>query len=93
MALTARPGAESTGADPLLAEVEETRRWMSDDRFAGLRRLYSPRQVVEQRGAVATAYPVARDAAQRLHRRLRELFAQRRRSPPSGRTRPARPWP
>jgi isocitrate lyase len=78
MALTARPGAESTGADPLLAEVEETRRWMSDDRFAGLRRLYSPRQVVEQRGAVATAYPVARDAAQRLHQRLRELFEQRR---------------
>ena len=67
-----------TTADPLLAEVEETRRWMSGDRFAGLRRLYSPRQVVEQRGAVSTAYPVARDAAARLHARLRELFEQRR---------------
>ncbi|HEX6655605.1 MAG TPA: isocitrate lyase/phosphoenolpyruvate mutase family protein, partial [Candidatus Limnocylindria bacterium] len=50
---------------------------MSSERFAGLRRLYSPRQVVEQRGSVPTAYPVARDAAQRLHHRLRELFARR----------------
>ncbi|HET7581709.1 MAG TPA: isocitrate lyase/phosphoenolpyruvate mutase family protein, partial [Candidatus Limnocylindria bacterium] len=52
------------------------RRWMDDDRFAGLRRLYSPRQVVEQRGSVATAYPVAAAAAHRLHARLRELFEQ-----------------
>ena len=75
MALTAKPGASAPEAeDPLLAEVQETRRWMAGDRFAGLRRLYSPRQVVEQRGAVRTAYPVARDAADRLHRRLRELF-------------------
>jgi isocitrate lyase len=78
MALTAEPGAGPAAPDPLLAEVEETRRWMASDRFAGLRRLYSPRQVVEQRGAVATSYPVARDAAQRLHHRLRELFEQRR---------------
>ena len=78
MALTAKPATDSAATDPLLTEVDETRRWMSGERFAGLRRLYSPRQVVEQRGAVATAYPVARDAALRLHARLRELFEQRR---------------
>jgi isocitrate lyase len=78
MALTAKPETDPVAVDPLQHEVDETRRWMGGERFAGLRRLHSPRQVVEQRGAVATAYPVARDAAQRLHHRLRELFAQRR---------------
>ncbi|HEY7527272.1 MAG TPA: isocitrate lyase ICL2 [Candidatus Limnocylindria bacterium] len=76
MALTARPRPTATGADPLLPEVEATRRWMDDARFAGLRRLYSPRQVVEQRGSVGNAYPVAAGAAQRLYHRLRELFAR-----------------
>jgi isocitrate lyase len=77
VALTAKaPPPATASVDPLLPEVEQMRRWMDDDRFAGLRRLYSPRQVVEQRGAVATAYPVAAAAAHRLHARLRELFEQ-----------------
>ncbi len=77
MALTAKaPPPATASVDPLLPEVEQMRRWMDDDRFAGLRRLYSPRQVVEQRGSVATAYPVAAAAAHRLHARLRELFEQ-----------------
>jgi isocitrate lyase len=77
VALTAKaPPPATASVDPLLPEVEQMRRWMDDDRFAGLRRLYSPRQVVEQRGSVATAYPVAAAAAHRLHARLRELFEQ-----------------
>lgn len=51
------------------------REWMEGPRFAGLRRLYSARQVVEQRGAIRADYTVARDAAERFHARLRELFA------------------
>ena len=58
-------------------EVEATRRWMEGDRFRGLVRLYSPRNVVEQRGTIATDHPVAREAADRLHARLRDLFAER----------------
>jgi isocitrate lyase len=59
-------------------EVEATRCWMEGERFAATTRLYTPRQVVEQRGTVLTDYPVARNAAERFHARLRELFAQRR---------------
>ena len=56
------------------AEVRSVREWMEGPRFAGLRRLYSARQVVEQRGAIRADYTVARDAAERFHARLRELF-------------------
>ncbi|MEW6583604.1 MAG: isocitrate lyase ICL2 [Actinomycetota bacterium] len=59
-------------------EVERTREWMASDRFAETTRLYSPRQVVEQRGVVPTDYTVARVAAEQFHKRLRELFAEKR---------------
>jgi isocitrate lyase len=58
-------------------ELETTRRWMADERFEHTIRLYSARQVVEQRGMIATDYPVARHAADRFYARLRELFDQR----------------
>jgi isocitrate lyase len=57
-------------------EVEATRCWMDSERFAETTRLYTARQVVEQRGTVLTDYPVARNAAERFYPRLRELFAQ-----------------
>jgi isocitrate lyase len=57
-------------------EVEATRCWMEGERFAATTRLYTPRQVVEQRGTVLTDYPVARNAAERFYSRLRELFVQ-----------------
>jgi isocitrate lyase len=50
---------------------------MGSDRFAGTTRLYTARQVVEQRGNVLTDYPVARNAAERFYARLRELFGER----------------
>jgi isocitrate lyase len=59
-------------------EVEATRCWIESERFAETTRLYTARQVVEQRGTVLTDYPVARNAAERFYPRLRELFAQRR---------------
>jgi isocitrate lyase len=59
-------------------EVEATRCWMESERFAETTRLYTARQVVEQRGRVLIDYPVARNAAERFYTRLRELFAQRR---------------
>ncbi len=56
-------------------EIEAVREWMGSERFAGITRVHSPRQVVEQRGVVATDYTVAREAAERFYARLRELFA------------------
>jgi isocitrate lyase len=58
-------------------QVAETRRWMESPRFAGITRLYSARQVVEQRGTIPTSYPVAQAAAEAFYARLRELFQQR----------------
>ncbi|HJZ62285.1 MAG TPA: isocitrate lyase ICL2 [Miltoncostaeaceae bacterium] len=64
--------------DAFEQEVEATRGWMGSPRFAGITRLYTPRQVVEQRGTVPTDNIVARNAAERFYARLRELFAHRR---------------
>src|SRR5271157_126501 len=56
-------------------KVREVREWFASPRFKGIVRLYSPRQVVEQRGTITTEYPVARAAAEGFYARLRELFA------------------
>jgi len=56
-------------------EVSETTEWLSSPRFQGLTRLYSARQVVEQRGTIQLDYTVARNAADALFERLRELFS------------------
>jgi isocitrate lyase len=47
-------------------------------RFKGIVRLYSPRDVAEQRGTIHGDYAVARAAAEAFYARLRELFAERR---------------
>ena len=57
-------------------EIEETARWMSGPRFEGITRLYSARQVVEQRGTIPMDYTVARTMSEAFYERLRELFAQ-----------------
>jgi isocitrate lyase len=59
------------------SEVAETARWMAGSRFAGSTRLYSARQVVEQRGTIPVDHTVARVAAEQFYARLRELFARR----------------
>jgi isocitrate lyase len=60
------------------SEIGETARWLASPRFEGITRLYSARQVVEQRGTIATDYTVARMAAGQFYDRLRQLFAERR---------------
>ena len=59
------------------SEVAETARWLASPRFEAITRLYSARQVVEQRGTIQADYTVARTAAEQFYDRLRELFAQR----------------
>jgi isocitrate lyase len=58
-------------------EISETQQWFDSPRFAGIVRLYTARQVVEQRGTIASDYTVAREAAAAFHDRLRQLFAER----------------
>jgi isocitrate lyase len=76
MTVTAAPDTQP--GSPIDDEVEPIRQWMTSPRFAGISRLHTPRQVVEQRGTIETEYPIARNAARRFHARLRELFAERR---------------
>ncbi len=61
----------------LEAEIRKTKRYFSSARFRGITRLYSPRQVVEQRGTIRRDYSIAKNAAGAFYKRLRELFDER----------------
>lgn len=58
-------------------EVSETEEWFSSPRFAEITRLYSARQVVEQRGTIQRDYSIAKNAAIEFYELLREIFARR----------------
>jgi len=62
---------------PFEDEVRATQDWFDSSRFRGITRLYSARQVVEQRGTIRQDYTIARQAAEQFYDRLRELFEQR----------------
>lgn len=70
--------ANNPAMSSLESEIGDTARWLASPRFEGISRLYSPRQVVEQRGSIPTDYTVARVAAGQFYDRLRQLFAERR---------------
>ncbi|HEX9306209.1 MAG TPA: isocitrate lyase ICL2 [Anaeromyxobacter sp.] len=59
-------------------EVADLRRWFASPRFAGIKRVHSAREVVEQRGTIRPEYAVARGAAEAFYERLRQLFEQKR---------------
>jgi isocitrate/methylisocitrate lyase len=59
-------------------EVAELRRWFASPRFAGIKRVHTAREVVEQRGTIRADHAVARTAAEAFHARLRQLFEQKR---------------
>jgi isocitrate/methylisocitrate lyase len=61
---------------PFEQAVAATQRYFDSPRFDGITRLYSARQVVEQRGTIPADYTVAREAAEAFYPRLRELFAE-----------------
>src|SRR5512141_1324430 len=62
---------------PLEQQIAESKNWFAGARFQGIVRLYSPRQVAEQRGTIAADYTVARTASEAFYNRLRELFEAR----------------
>src|ERR1700754_4685360 len=67
--------ADAAPQTPFGRDVAALQQYIDDSRFAGIIRLYTARQVVEQRGTIPTDYTVARDAAAAFYQRLRELFA------------------
>lgn len=68
---------ESDASTQFVQEVAETQRYFESPRFEGITRLYTARQVVEQRGTIPVDYTVAREASRAFYARLRELFGQK----------------
>ncbi|MGH3968555.1 MAG: isocitrate lyase/phosphoenolpyruvate mutase family protein, partial [Mycobacterium sp.] len=68
--------ADTETRTPFEQDVAATQRYFDSPRFDGIVRLYTARQVVEQRGTIPADYPVAREAATAFYQRLRELFAE-----------------
>ncbi|MGA2511043.1 MAG: isocitrate lyase, partial [Candidatus Acidiferrales bacterium] len=58
-------------------QVTAAKQWFASTRFAGIVRLYSPREVAEQQGTISNDYAVARRTAEEFYALLRELFGQR----------------
>ena len=63
--------------DAFEKEVSETKQWFADWRFAETTRLYSARQVVEQRGTIRRDYSIAKNGAKEFYTLLKDLFAQK----------------
>ncbi len=68
--------ADAEAQTPFEQDVAVTQRYFDSPRFDGIVRLYTARQVAEQRGTIPADYIVARKAAEAFYPRLRELFAQ-----------------
>ncbi len=63
--------------DTLQQEITRLEEWFATPRFQEIIRLYSARQVAEQRGSIQVDYTVAREAASAFYRHLRDLFSQK----------------
>src|SRR3984957_3274 len=72
-----QPPSEQDSQNAFERDVAATQQYQDSPRFDGIPRLFSARQVVEQRGTIPSDYIVAREAAEAFYPRLRELFAQR----------------
>jgi isocitrate lyase len=68
--------ADAQPQTPFDRDVAATQRYFEGPRFDGIIRLYTARQVVEQRGTIPTDHTVAREAAAAFYDRLRDLFAE-----------------
>lgn len=63
-----------TTLDP---QLEQAKQWFVSPRFAGIVRLYSPREVAEQQGTISNDYAIARRTAEEFYALLRDLFEKR----------------
>lgn len=62
--------------NPSEKEILETKEWFLSKRFKRTTRLFSPGQVVVQRGTINNDYTVAREASEKFYNNLRELFSK-----------------
>lgn len=69
--------ADLQSETPFEREVAETQNYFDSPRFEGTIRLYTARQVAEQRGTIPVDYAVAREAAAEFYPHLRKLFEQK----------------
>ncbi|MGB9250281.1 MAG: isocitrate lyase family protein, partial [Mycobacterium sp.] len=69
--------SEQDSHDAFERDVAATQQYQDSPRFDGITRLFSARQVAEQRGTIPADYTIAREAAEAFYPRLRELFARR----------------
>lgn len=76
----------SSSAKDFDSEVAATQAYFDSPRFEGITRLYSARQVVEQRGTIATDHTVAREAAEAFTPTCASCSPRRRASRRSART-------
>ncbi|HKJ81505.1 MAG TPA: isocitrate lyase/phosphoenolpyruvate mutase family protein, partial [Ignavibacteriaceae bacterium] len=58
-------------------DLLETREWFLSSRFKNIKRLYSPGQIVAQRGTINNDYTIAREASENFFKKLRELFSKK----------------
>ena len=61
----------------LSQSIKEATSFFASDRFKGIKRLYSSRQVAEQQGTIYNDYSVAKNAANDFYTLLREKFAKK----------------
>ena len=55
-------------------QIKQTQEYFNSPRFKGIVRLYSARQVVEQRGTIKREYSIAKQMAKEFYDLLRDLF-------------------
>ena len=68
--------ADPKNQTPFEQDLADTQSYFDSPRFDGIIRLYTARQVAEQRGTIPADYPVAREAATAFYPHLRDLFAR-----------------
>ena len=72
--MKAYAAVQELAMSPFEERVQQISEWFASPRFKGIVRLYSPHQVIEQRGTITAEYPIACKAAEGFYARLRELF-------------------
>ena len=83
--------ADLTADTPFEQDVAATQRYFDSPRFEGIIRLYTARQVAEQRGTIPVDYPSHARRPTRSTTACGSCSPRARASPRSGPTPPARP--
>ncbi|WP_412535450.1 isocitrate lyase/phosphoenolpyruvate mutase family protein [Pseudobacteriovorax antillogorgiicola] len=58
------------------SQLEELKAWMNGPRFSEIKRLYTAKQVLEQKGSIVESFPIAQMAAEGFYELLRSKFSK-----------------